>query len=136
MQWKERTIKSDWKWRFTAQVFLVLSICLSVGVTCFLFLFITPSVMYLFVQTGEEFPDHLKAIWNIGDLLIARPYLVVTLVVALAGLFEWKCQSENKTLIRTAMLAVVSLISAAVAFVVIFAYLIHIVLLAVAQQPG
>ena len=65
------------------------------------------------------------------DTTVSKPaigyFLGVILPVAAVGLFEWKCKSENKTLIRTAMLVGLSLISTAVVFWMAFVLILCLV---------
>ena len=101
MEWKERTMKTEWKWIFAAQFGLALTIVLTVFFIGSAFVFIVPSVEKFHADVGIRFPDYLISTVSILRHISWAWWIWLIVLAGVLGLFEWKCKSENKALIRT-----------------------------------
>ena len=116
MEWKERTMKSDWKWSFAAQTGLVLIIALAAIGIALMMLWIVPVVVEVHSERGTEISDHLQAAIGVAAHISRYWYLWAIALAGGLGLFEWKCKSENKALIRIVIGVAASLVSIVLAF--------------------
>ena len=60
MAWKERTMKTGWKWRFVAHVGLALLLTLQVLFVIATLIWIFPKVEYGQAMFEEQFPDYFR----------------------------------------------------------------------------
>ena len=101
------------------------------GVSYFLMILVAPKVEAIYQHAGIELPVYYQGMRSVAVFLQSY-FLGLILLVAVVGLFEWKCRSENKTMIRTAMFVGLSLISANGAFWMAFVYISSLVDIAAA----
>ena len=119
MHWKERTMKSEWKWSFAVQVGLVLLIAVEVLLVASTLTYIVPKVLHAYSDRGASVPEYLRMVVSVsGHVSGFWPLWALVLAGGLA-LFEWKCRSENKALIRTFVGVGTSLACIVVAFWVV-----------------
>jgi hypothetical protein len=127
MEWKEKTMKTEWKWNFAAQFGLVSIIALA---ACFIgaaFMFISPVVQDSYADLGRRVPDYLIALLGVAEGIYGTTWIWVIALAGVIGLFEWKCRSKNKALIRTVIGVGASLVSVALAFWVAAAIVVPLV---------
>jgi len=110
MDWKERNMKNDWKWSFTAQVALLLTLVLLGAWMCSVMVFITPFVVEEYHIRDLTAPAYLRQTISVSHFIKAS--LLLWLAVAAAGvvLFEIRCRKDYKGMIRLAATAVLALI--------------------------
>ena len=128
MQWKENTMKSKWIWNFAVHFGLLMIIAAAVSCCVFILLWIVPLVTRWYHEIGAGLPAYyLKAI-SISVHIHNWWWVWLIGIVVVVGLFEWKCKSENKSMIRAAMSVGASLLSVGFAFYLIIATVIVLVL--------
>lgn len=116
MKWKENTMKSEWKWMFVAQTGLVLTIALALFMTLAVGVFVVPMLVQTYSELGRELPGFMRFPVNLCRFAHQWWYLLLIPLAGTGALFEWKCRSENKLLIRTTILVGASLVSVALGF--------------------
>lgn len=102
MDWKERTMKMEWKWNFVAQLFIDLLIGVEI---CYLYLvaiFILPLTARFGRVHGEFGLPSMETLYRWGSMVTHYWFLGVLLAGVAIALFEWKCRSDNKTQLRLA----------------------------------
>ena len=112
MDWREKTMKTGWKWSFVAQLALVVMLVVGyLALLCWARFLIPP-----LVQGYRELNAPLTHLGGIAPALIRfSSFLVGTwyvwpILLALGwGIFEWRCRSVNKETIRLASGAVACL---------------------------
>jgi DNA-binding Lrp family transcriptional regulator len=129
MKWKERTMKSEWRWNSATYVGLGIIVALAAFSIVFAFMWIVPVVQALYSDLGTVLPEYLCRTINISRLMVNEWWIWVIPIVGGMGLFEWKCKSENKALIRMAMGVGASVVTVAFAFFLAGAIVIPFVLL-------
>ena len=122
-------MKSDWKWNFVAQTGLALIIALSACFIFFVLLFIVPPVVEMHSLLDKQLPDFLTSTISVAHHFVSYWYVWLILAAGALGLFEWKCKSENKALIRTFIGVGASLFLIVIAFWVAGAAMVSLVLL-------
>ncbi len=107
MSWREKTMKTGWKWDFVALAAMALVIGLEVLMSWVCVVFVFPKVAYTFDSLGLSFPAIFAPIPKIFRFL--SHYGFVPLCVILGGwiLFEVKYRKESKPNIRLAASAVI-----------------------------
>lgn len=113
MEWKEKTMKTKWKWEFVAQTGLVLLLGLLVFLFYSIMLYIVPRATDAMLQiigpdrlTGLNFLSN--AYWRFFHEERCLVWLVPLLLIW--ALFEWKNHSEQKTGIRMTALCALCLL--------------------------
>jgi hypothetical protein len=129
MDWRERTMKSEWRWNSATYVGLVLIVALAASSIVFSFMWIVPCLAALYSDLGTELPRYLCRTINISRLMVDEWWIWVIPIVGGMGLFEWKCKSENKALIRTAMSVGASVVTVAFAFFLVEAIVMSFILI-------
>ena len=127
MEWKERTMKTEWRWYFAAQFGLLLIIALMAFLIGSAFVFIVPVVEKAYSDLGMTLPGYLITTINVAYLLHQTAWIWLIALAGALGLYEWKCRSENKALIRLTMSVGASVGLAALAFWVAAAVVIPLV---------
>jgi hypothetical protein len=127
MDWKERTMKTEWKWTFTAQLGLLLIIALAVFMIGSALVFIVPVVVHSYHTLGMTLPNYVITMINVADFLIGTLWIWLIALAGGVALFEWKCRSDNKSLIRIVAGVGTSVIFVALAFWVAAAIVIPLV---------
>lgn len=120
-------MKTDWKWNFAAQFGLLAIMAVAAFMIGSAFVFVVPIVVKSHVDLGITLPNYLIQSISVADLI---HHTIWFWLIALAGgvaLFEWKCRSENKTLIRLVAGVASSLVLVALAFWVAAAVVIPLV---------
>jgi hypothetical protein len=112
MDWRERTMKTVWKWGFVAHVALVTVLAVGYLALVGWVRFVIP----ILVQGYGELNAPLTHVGGLGPGLIrfcaflAGTWWLWPILLALGwGVFEWRCRSENKEAIRFAAGAVACL---------------------------
>jgi len=101
--WKERTMKSGWKWSFVAGAALFVVIAAEVAfLICLveLVLFGVAGVYREYALPAPPLMPSPAALQNAQHLFGYFAWAFVGLFAATWALFEWRCKSENKTSIR------------------------------------
>jgi hypothetical protein len=124
MDWKERTMKSGWKWSFAAMAILLIVMVGQLFLTAALFIFIFPRLQETYVTLlDERVPPLVVDTLRVAQIFRSEFVLLWGLPAAVAAiwaLFEWRCKSENKPVIRLAGAAFATfLASAAFCFVAV-----------------
>lgn len=112
MDWREKTMKTGWKWSFVAQFTILLVIALQVLFIAFMLVFIFPRTLEQ-CRSLEKTPEYLITCINLTRPFAMMMEFQIFLLLLFGGgwgLFEWKCRSENKSTIRIAAGAVLALI--------------------------
>ena len=109
----------EWKWNFAAQSGLALIIALSTLFFAFVIVYIAPVVMEEHSELGKEAPNYLQAAINVSVHMFRYWYLWMIPSAGGIAMFEWKCKSENKALIRTTVGVGVSLFGVLLLFWVV-----------------
>jgi hypothetical protein len=112
MIWKERTMKTGWKWSFVAHVALILMIAFEVFLLTAPSTYILPSIQSLHRDLGIPMFAYLEVLAGLLGWFLYEYGWIPCVIVALAGwvIFEWKCCSENKAIIRLASLSLISFV--------------------------
>ena len=109
MEWKEKTMKTGWKWNFMAHLVLAMLIALEVIFVLSLAVFILPQVFREYAISELPAPAYLISVENIL-LMFFESWFIWTALIGIAwAVFEWRCRSENKSTIRLAVGSLVSL---------------------------
>lgn len=111
MIWRERTIKSGWKWGFVAHVVLLLTIAAEVLLAAGALMYIVPILKVWHEEMDLPMFRCLGTIIRIMVPLVYGSLWLPCLLVLLAawGLLEWKCRGEHKSAVRLGILSLVSL---------------------------
>jgi type II secretory pathway component PulF len=129
----EQAIKwKDKRWHLTAQIGLALIIAMLPAVSYFLMILVAPKVEKIYEGAGMELPVYYQGMKSVAVFLYSYFLGLILLVAVVGWLFEWKCKSEKKPLIRTVMFVGLSLISANGAFWIAFVYISSLIDIAVA----
>ncbi|UCD27917.1 MAG: hypothetical protein JSV03_12540, partial [Planctomycetota bacterium] len=124
MDWKEITMKSGWKWSFVAHLMLAMVIAVEVILISALVVAVFPRLVHEYEILGRQSPEIFKSVFRWIRILVDTWYIWVAIIAAGWGIFEWKCRSENKSIIRMTfgtlgslvMLLLVCLVSLSVVF--------------------
>jgi len=125
MEWKERTMRSKWTWNSAIYIGLVLIIALAVSSIVFEFIWILPSIQRSYVEVDMDMPEYLIQSFRFANHIVNWWWIWLIVIVGGMGLFERKCGSENKSLIRTTMGVMASLVTVAFAFFLTAAIMIN-----------
>jgi len=133
MIWKEKTMKTGWKWSFVAYVALILTIAVEVYFTVAALMFVFPMMRHFHHNLGAPMFAYLEAVvWFSAWLLFDcywLPWLCLMLMLAGWAFFEWKYHSENKSIVRLAGLSLVSFVMFAVMAIVCVPMTVDLVML-------
>jgi hypothetical protein len=112
MIWKEKTMKTGWKWSFVAHVALVLTIALEVYFLTAARMYIFPLIFGLHHDLGTPTFAYIDALPRFCHWLYLEFVWIPCLLSVLAGwgVFEWKYHSENKSIVRLASLSLLSFV--------------------------
>ena len=112
MNWKVRSMKTGWKWRFVAHVALVLLIALEVFFLTAPMKYILPRIISLHHDLGTPMFAYLEGLASLLNWFIYGFGWIPCVTLVLAGwiIFEWKCHSENKSTMRLAGLSLFSFV--------------------------
>jgi len=115
MDWKERTMKSGWKWSFVATAGLFFVIATQVAFIMCMSTFVLPRIEFWYTWYNLGSDPHVLSLsaLHAARLLGADSWVAWTLVglfVAAWALFEWRSKSENKTLVRLGVGAFVAVV--------------------------
>lgn len=137
MAWKEKTMKTGWKWSFVAHLLLAMVLA---GEFLFLIsacVFILPRMLHEYATWELTLPSFSQSVFAflIGML---DTYLPLWLPIVLVGwaVFEWRCHSESKPVIRLAGGALASLGTMVVLFLASGAFLLAFILLLTTPEAG
>jgi hypothetical protein len=118
MQWKEKTMKAKWLWSTWTFLAVVGILILELFSCFFLMIYIVPKMKklrsdgiftsYLETQTQSLFDWMFDFINGVADVFDKFNWLILLIILALWGLFEWRVKSENKSFIRLSMLGSVA----------------------------
>lgn len=103
MEWREKTMKAEWKWSFAAQTMLLLAGAVLVFYLCSVLMFIVPVVVEMYHSVAVTVPHYLQRIIWLTRFWQHLWYLWITPLALGYGLFEWKCKSDSKAQIRLAI---------------------------------
>jgi len=111
MAWRETTMKTGWKWSFVAQTALVLTIVAELYFVATAVVYVLPGVFRWHRDLETPTVAGLPTIEWLAHAMYMDWLWIPSLLLVLAGwgLFEWKCRGENKSVLRLAGLAMVSL---------------------------
>ena len=134
MAWKERTMKSGWKWSFAAMAILLIVMAGQVLLTAAVFVFIFPRLQETYVTLlDERVPPLIVDTLRVAQIIRSEFMLwgLPAAVAAIWALFEWRCKSENKPAIRLAGAAFATLLTTAA-----FCFVAVLTVAALAMQTG
>ena len=114
MMWRERTMKTEWKWNFVAQVGLVLIIAAELFFVGAVMMYIIPGLKAWHENVGTPMFAYLEPMTQVLGWLVYDQYWLpwFCLALALVGavVFEWKYRRENKTTVRLTGLSLTALV--------------------------
>lgn len=96
MDWKERTMKTSWKWSSIATTLVVLAVGLQAALIGFVVTFIVPK-MHELTEGRSQFAHSTE---SVARLFANNSGYILALAVVGWALFEWRVKSENKSLMR------------------------------------
>ena len=107
MVWRERTMKTGWKWNFVALTAMALVIGIESLMSMACAVYVLPRVTETFKMLGLPFPRICDGM--LTSVRFFRDYWFVPLCILGGGwtLFEFKCRRESKSSIRLASFAAV-----------------------------
>ncbi len=116
MDWRERTMKMEWKWNFLSQMFFDLLIGAQILFIYLVALFILPGTERLRVEvlsktgriSGEIGIPSIETIYRLAFLGVHQWFVPFLLAGVAIALFEWKYRRDNKTQVRLAISSIVS----------------------------
>ena len=108
MQWKEKSMKTGWKWTFGAHIALALVIVLQVFFVM-VSTMIFPHVVNEYDMLEAELPGYARSVLSFLRILDGYWIVWVIPLALIWTIFEWKCRSENKSRIRLACGALIAL---------------------------
>ena len=127
MEWREKTMKAEWKWSFAAQTMLVLVGAVLVFYLGSVLVFIVPRVVEMYHSTTGSIPHYLQRIIRLMYSWHHFWFLWMTPLALGYGLFEWKCKRDSKAQIRLAIENVALLVVGVAVCVVSFAVMVALV---------
>lgn len=111
MIWRERTMKTGWKWSFVALVALVLTIAVEVFFAAAMLTYFVPSLKALHENLGTSPFALVETVFRLAGLWYEFLWVPCLLLVLVGwGLFEWRCRSESKSTVRLAGLSLASFV--------------------------
>jgi len=129
MEWKAKTMGKEWKWTFAAQATVLATIAVQVATLGMILVFIIPRVIEEYSTRGATVPDYLRLVLNAATIVNIHGVYMLLLFVVAWWIFEWRCRSEHKSLIRLASGAFLSLAIAAIAGYVSVATMVGLIVL-------
>jgi len=127
MEWREKTMKAEWKWSFAAHTMLVLAGAVLVFYLGSVLVFIMPRVVEMYHSATGTIPYYLQRIIRLMYSWHHFWFLWLTPLALGYALFEWKCKSESKAQIRLAIENVALLIVGAAVCAISFAVMVALV---------
>ena len=117
MHWKEKTMKTGWKWSFIAHFALALLITFQI-----IFIMTGPTLFSPVIQEGyaslqKSAPDYFVSFMKCMRVFYHTWFIWIAPIIVCWALFEWKCHSENKSKIRLAAGTLVSLAMMVLVFI-------------------
>jgi len=111
MEWKERNMKTGWKWSFVATVALFGVIAAEVALVLCMVVFVFPKIQDTYESIlGMDAPGYYVATLHVVRFLFrGASWGILGLFIAAWALFEWRNKSENKPVIRLGAGAVIAL---------------------------
>jgi hypothetical protein len=129
MAWKERTLKTGWKWSFVAHAALAALIVAEVLFVAFAVTYIFPLVERECQLLGLEAPPYWKAVLTTVRALHDFSLVLIALAVAAFAIFEWRYRGEHKQTVRLACGGVAALAGMALVAAVSVAMAVPLVML-------
>ena len=111
MIWRERTMKTGWKWRFVTHLVLILTIAAEVLLAAGALMYVVPILKVWHEEMDLPMFKCIDTIIRIMRPLVYGSLWIPCLLVLLVawGLLEWKCRGEHKTAVRLGILSLASL---------------------------
>jgi hypothetical protein len=109
MTWKEKTMKTGWKWNFVAHLTLILTITVAFLLLAGTVTFITPVVTTEYSMLERPVPASLGSLIDVLTFVHDWSTVGFALLVLAWAVFEWRYKGENKSIIRLASGGVVCL---------------------------
>ena len=111
MEWKEKTMKTEWKWQFAAQFLLIVLLAVQVVLFVWPLIYLIPHITAIYMDIGRQ-PEHafFQAFHRVAVFLVHDWYLLVVPLALVWGIFEWKSRSQYKALVRLTAGAAASLV--------------------------
>ena len=103
MAWKERTMKTGWKWSFVAHLALATVLAGLVFFILFVLVFITPKLCGEYAELQVPLPAYAAAATRFAIRFCEAWFIWLPVVAVGWAVFERKCHSENKSVIRLGM---------------------------------
>lgn len=133
MDWKERTMKSEWKWSFATQFFTGLTIITMLLLAGGIPVYVLPQITAVYAKFKLLVPHQLELVLDFSRWIKEWLLLLVLLVVAVWIVFEVRCKKDYKSTIRSAWMAMASL---PIALVAAWISLVTVVCIAIALSYG
>lgn len=118
MEWKVRTMTSEWKWSFAGQFALLLVIVIQLILISATAVMIIPQAVEQYDSLRIEAPRYLIGMIKVLRFFELTWYIWVLLVLFGAVIFEWRGPKSGKSVVRLGMGAWAALALTVAAFVV------------------
>jgi len=118
IEWKERTMKTGWKWRFVAHAAMLATIVVSVLFVLFAEIYILPRAVHTYSELELALPDFALHTWSVSLVLTQYWYAWLVPLCIAALLFEWRFRGEHRGNVRMAFGGVGAFVSITAALLV------------------
>jgi len=109
MAWKEKTMKTGWKWSYAAHFFLAMIVTAQVIFISFAVIIVCPRFFQNYEDLQQAPPALLLSYFNVVRFCCDYWFIWLGPIAIVWAVFEWKCRSETKSMIRLTTGSLVSL---------------------------
>lgn len=102
MEWKERTMKTGWKWTFVAHAALAVILVAEVLFVLLAAVYVFPLVSFEFDSMDLETPSYMQVARNLVQWIFDWGPALLALGAAALAVFEWRYRGESKPMVRLA----------------------------------
>jgi hypothetical protein len=131
MAWKEKTMKTGWKWSFVAHLDLAMIFAALVFFVFVVHVFITPKLYDEYMELQVSLPAYAESVIRFTIRFCGTWFIWMPLIAIGWVAFELRCHSENKSAIRLATGGLACLGMTALVFLVSVATVVPL-----AELPG
>jgi len=103
MAWKEKTMKTGWKWSFVAHLAVGAVIAAQLALVGLVVTYILPVVQHAYATMNQPLPGLAVSALNFVIFLHHSWWLWVGILAVGGAAFEWLYRGENKSMIRLGM---------------------------------
>jgi len=110
MEWKVRTMTSEWKWGFLGQSALMLVMAVQLILILAITVLIMPLAQEHYSFLRVDVPRHLAGMIDVLRFFYQTWYIWVLLILVGAVVFEWRGPKSGKSIIRLGVSATAALV--------------------------